>query len=102
MSEEDLEVLRETAIALWAAAQQTAVEQFLEETEKAMKAFSELVAETIAPAVEVLVKKISKYIEEAERAESCARRQRNRPPKNLMRRWTAPARRIVPCARRGC
>ena len=101
MSEEDLEVLRETARALWKAAQQAA-EQFLEETEKAMKAFSELVAETIKPAVEVLVKAISEYIEETERAESCARRQRNRPPKNLMHRWTAPARRIVPCARRGC
>ena len=101
MSEEDLEVLGETAKALWAAAQQAA-EQFLEETEKAMQAFSEIVAETIAPAVEVLVRAISKYIEETERAESCARRQRNRPPKNLMHRWTAPARRIVPCARRGC
>ena len=101
MSEEDMEVLRETAKALLAAAQQAA-EQFLEETEKAMQAFSELVAETITPAVEVLLKAISKYIEETVRAESCARRQRNRPPKNLMHRWTAPARRIVPCARRGC
>jgi len=101
MSEEELEVLRETARALWAAVQQAA-EQFLEETEKAMQAYSELVAETIAPAVEVLVKAITKYIEETERAESCARRQRNRPPKNLMHRWTAPARRIVPYARRGC
>ena len=101
MSEEDLEVLRETAKALWAAVQQAA-NQFLEETEKAMQAFSEFVAETIAPAVEVIVKAISEYIEETERTESCARRQRNRPPKNLMHRWTAPARRIVPCARRGC
>ena len=101
MSEEDLEVLRKTARALWVAAQQAA-EQFLEETEKAMQAFSELLAEMITPAVEVLVKAISEYIEETERAESCARRQRNRPPKNLMHRWTAPARRIVPCARRGC
>lgn len=101
MSEEDLEVLRETAKALWAAAQQAA-EQFLEATEKAMQAFSELVAETITPAVEVLVKAISEYFEEIDRLESTTRRQRNRPPKNLMHRWTAPARRIVPCARRGC
>lgn len=101
MSEEDLKVLRETAKALWAATQQAA-EQFLEETVKAMQAFSEFVAETITPAVEVFVEAISKYIEETERAESCARRRRNRPPKNLMHIWTAPDRRIVPCARRGC
>ena len=101
MSEEDLEVLIETEKAKWAAAQQAA-ENLFEDIEKVMQAFSELVAETITPAVEALVKAISKYIEETERAESCARRQRNRPQKNLMHGWTAPARRIVPCARRGC
>lgn len=101
MSEEDLEVLRETAKALWAATQQAA-EQLLEETEKVVQAFSELVAETIAPAVEVLVREIRKIIEENEEAESRTQRKRNRPPKNLMHRWTVPARRIVPCARRGC
>lgn len=101
MSEEDLEVLRETAKALLAAAQQAA-EQFLEETEKAMQAFSKLVTETITPAVEVFVKAISEYIEEIDRLESSARMQQNRPPKNMMHRWTVPARRIVPCARSGC
>lgn len=101
MSEEDLEVLRETAKALWAEAQQAA-EQFLEATEKAMQAFSEFVAQTIAPAVEVLVKEIAKIVEDFNNIERINRRQRNRPPKNLMHRWTAPARRIVPCARRGC
>ena len=101
MSEGDLKVLMETAKALWAATQQAA-EQFVEDTEKAMQVFSELVAETITPAVEILVKAISEYIEETKRAESRARRQRNRPPKNLMHGWMVPARRIVPCARRGC
>lgn len=101
MNEEDLEVMKETVKALWAEVQQAA-EQFIEEMEKAIKAFSEFVVETITPAVEVLVKAISKYIEKTERAESCARRQRNRPPKNMIHRWTAPARRIMPCARRGC
>lgn len=102
MNEEEQGIFtRAEAEAILAAARKAA-EILAEEVRRINEALAALISETVAPVLEKLRENISKCVEDYAGAECTAQRKQNRPPKNLMHRWTAPARRIVPCARRGC